>query len=210
VYKTLPYYVLGFHGCDRTVAEDILCSGTKHLNKSRNAYDWLGYGIYFWENSPLRAIEYARELKRRPRSSKQHIENEAVIGAVIDLGYCLNLVDSESLQIIKSSYDALCQAMQKTGRPIPENKKPRGSRDYLIRNLDCAVIELTHTITYEKLHKEFDTVRGIFWEGKELYPTAGFLDKNHIQICVRNTDCIKGYFQPRYNSLIRNVQNPAS
>ena len=35
-----------------------------------------------------------------------------------------------------------------------------------------------------------------FWEGQELYPNAGFREKNHIQICVCNPNCIKGYFLP--------------
>lgn len=36
-----------------------------------------------------------------------------------------------------------------------------------------------------------------FCEGQELYPNAGFREKNHIQICVCNPNCIKGYFLPR-------------
>ena len=36
-----------------------------------------------------------------------------------------------------------------------------------------------------------------FWEGHSLYPNAGFAEKNHIQICVCNPNCIKGYFLPR-------------
>jgi len=40
-------------------------------------------------------------------------------------------------------------------------------------------------------------VKGVFWEGHSLYPNAGFAEKNHIQICVCNPNCIKGYFLPR-------------
>ena len=43
----------------------------------------------------------------------------------------------------------------------------------------------------------YDSVKGVFWEGQELYPNAGFREKNHIQICVCNPNCIKGYFLPR-------------
>ncbi len=32
-------------------------------------------------------------------------------------------------------------------------------------------------------------------------PTAGFYTKNHIQLCVRNPDCIKGYFRPLADSV---------
>ena len=45
--------------------------------------------------------------------------------------------------------------------------------------------------------RDYDSVRGVFWEGKPLYPNAGFAEKNHIQICVCNPNCIKGYFLPR-------------
>ena len=40
-------------------------------------------------------------------------------------------------------------------------------------------------------------MRGVFWEGEDLYENAGFKEKNHIQICVRNSNCIKGFFIPR-------------
>ncbi len=43
----------------------------------------------------------------------------------------------------------------------------------------------------------FDSVRAAFWEGKDLYPNAGFKKQNHIQIAIRNPDCIKGIFLPR-------------
>ena len=39
--------------------------------------------------------------------------------------------------------------------------------------------------------------RGVFFEGDDLYPNAGFKEKNHIQIAIRNTNCIKGFFIPR-------------
>ena len=42
----------------------------------------------------------------------------------------------------------------------------------------------------------FDTVRAAFLEGDRLYDNAGFASKNHIQICVRELRCIKGYFRP--------------
>lgn len=46
----------------------------------------------------------------------------------------------------------------------------------------------------------FDTVRAAFIEGNRLYDNAGFASKNHIQICVREIRCIKGYFRPLNDS----------
>ena len=57
----------------------------------------------------------------------------------------------------------------------------------------------THTIQEGtesgEVQRSYDTVRGAFWEGEELYPNAGFKEKNHVQIVVRNQESIKGYFR---------------
>lgn len=66
----------------------------------------------------------------------------------------------------------------------------------MLRELDCAVIENLHDERVMLNLKPFDSVRGVFVEGKELYPGAGFNEKNHIQICIRNPNCIKGFFNP--------------
>jgi hypothetical protein len=197
MYKSLPYFVLGFHGCDKDIAERVL-AGKDNLKHSENDYDWLGHGIYFWESNPQRALQYAKHLKKNPHLCKSRIKNEAVIGAVIDLGNCLNLLEAESLQILKSSYGFLRQFTENEGTPLPQNTKSFGEEeDILIRRLDCAVVEMTHTLYADMGMKPFDAVRGVFWEGRELYPNAGFREKNHIQICIRNLNCIKGYFRPR-------------
>jgi hypothetical protein len=76
-------------------------------------------------------------------------------------------------------------------KPIGENK------DLLLRDLDCAVIETLHSLRYPNSDfKSFDSVRGVFWEGAEIYPNAGFKEKNHIQICIRNKNCITKAEQP--------------
>ena len=44
---------------------------------------------------------------------------------------------------------------------------------------------------------DFDSTRGLFLEGSPVYEGAGIRLKNHIQICIRNKNCIKGFFIPR-------------
>jgi len=58
LYKRHPAFVLGFHGCDRQIGEDVL-AGTRVLTTSQNDYDWLGPGTYFWEGNPERALQFA-------------------------------------------------------------------------------------------------------------------------------------------------------
>ena len=41
----------------------------------------------------------------------------------------------------------------------------------------------------------YATVRALFPEGSALYPGAGFRDKTHIQVCVREPEQILGVFR---------------
>jgi len=171
-------------------------SAKGRLTPSRNEYDWLGEGAYFWENNPQRALEFAIESRRRRRREARRIKKPAVIGAVIDLGYCLNLLDSKYLQILKEGFRILSQTMEQAGQQMPVNKQAREGNDLLLRNLDCAVINAVHTLRSVQGLPPFDTVRSAFIEGAEVFPGSTFREKNHIQICVRNPLCIKGYFWP--------------
>lgn len=199
MYSVLPSFIIGFHGCDESVAEDVLANKAT-LHKSTNTYDWLGNGIYFWENNPQRALEYANSLKKNPIRCKEIITKPAVLGAIINLGHCLNLLDSKYLKHVKDGYKYLQTASKIADQELPENKNIKDSKDLLLRSLDCMVIETVHQMQQVlkdegKVAYTFDTVRAVFVEGDELYDGAGFNDKNHIQVCVRNPNCIKGYFR---------------
>ncbi len=195
MYSSLPSFILGFHGCDKSVHEKII-NGHDRLHSSDNDYDWLGNGIYFWENDPYRALEYAEILKKHPERGMTPIKAPAVIGAIIDVGHCLNLVEAKNLQILKFAYKLLKETRKKDSRELPVNRPIGQEKDLLLRKLDCAVIQTLHAFNKTKGLPMYDSVRGVFWEGKDLYPNAGFKEKNHIQICVRNINCIKGYFSP--------------
>jgi hypothetical protein len=78
VYSRLPSFVLGFHGCDHAFAAAVI-SGRKRFTPSQNDYDWLGTGIYFWENNPQRAVEFATALRGKGRKGKPVIRKPAVI-----------------------------------------------------------------------------------------------------------------------------------
>jgi hypothetical protein len=193
MYSTKSGLILGFHGTDEKIVEDVV-NGKSELKFEPNKYDWLGNGNYFWESDPERAFDYAKSLKKYPERSNVKVETPAVLGAVMDLGKCLDLITLDGLRLLKSSHDILKELFIKKGLTMPQNKRVKGGEDLLLRELDCLVIEKLH----ERLGKKvFDSVRGVFWEGELLYDTAGFREKNHIQICIRNPNCIKGFFLPR-------------
>jgi len=181
LYSKLPNLVLAFHGCDISTYDKVLHQHERMEAKEQN-YHWLGNGIYFWEHNFERAWKWAENASQRNGSG---VKNPAVIGAIIDRGYCLNLLDSRYIKMVKNQYPLLAEEMKIAGLPLPINTDKR-------QHLDCAVID---RLCSEDDNK-FDSVRGAFMEGEPIYKTSGFFEETHIQICVRNPNCIKGYFAP--------------
>lgn len=192
-----PGVIYGFHGCDRRIGEAILASHTMHLKPSRNRYDWLGHGIYFWESSPERSLEFARNAKVHKKIAQGAIRYPYVVGAVIELGNCLNLLDHAGLVEMRTAYDILKISVDTAGKRLPVNKHKDDSGAYLIRYLDCAVLEYLHKLRKDADLPAYDSIVGALWEGNELYDATGITDKNHVQICIRNPECIRGYFRVR-------------
>ncbi len=193
MYPSKAGLLIGFHGCDKSIRDEIV-KGKMPLIASENLYDWLGNGVYFWENNQQRALEFAKELQNL---SRRKIKQPSVLGAAIDMGHCLDLLDTEYLKLISESHSNLSDSFTSLGLTMPVNKTVGNSKDLLLRNLDRAVIENLHKQRTLKNLTPFDSVRGVFIEGKPLYDGAGFHEKNHIQICIRNPNCIKGFFVPR-------------
>ena len=191
-------FVLGYHGCDKAAGERIL-SNREHVATSKNRYDWLGTGSYFWENNPRRAFQWADILRHHPKHHSRSIAHPFVVGAVINLGNCLDLSDATSLEILKSGYDELERTSRLAGTAMPANEAATPSDlDLVKRHLDCAVINFVHALREKDGLRPFDTVRGPFTEGGELYPGSKIMAKTHVQICVRDPETsVMAYFRPR-------------
>jgi len=191
MYPVKPGLLIGFHGCEESIRNAIISNETM-LKPSQNKYDWLGAGFYFWEGNYARALDFARHPP-----GKKKIINPAVLGAVIELGYCLDLMDTDCIRMVKDSFNNLSEIFDMVNKDLPINKNIGMSKDTLLRELDCAVIENLHLQRAYGNKKAFDSARGLFVEGQPIYEGAGFHEKNHIQICIRNPNCIKGFFVPR-------------
>ncbi|MBQ0041439.1 MAG: hypothetical protein KBS56_05365 [Clostridiales bacterium] len=193
MYSKLPNLVVGFHGCDKSVYDKVI-KERKALKPSNNKYDWLGNGIYFWEQDYDRALDWAKQ--------NGNIKESAVVGAILDLGNCLNLVDAHNNKILKLGYELLKINSKIIGADLPQNRAVGDNdHDVLLRDLDCAVIQQIHTAIKAGAQSDpdytpYDSVRGAFIEGNEVYPGSQFREKTHMQICIVNPNCIKGYFDP--------------
>ena len=172
-----------------------MLDGASILQSDRD-YDWLGPGAYFWESDPARALEWAKW-----RASRGDYKEPTVIGAVIDLRNCLDLVSRADVELYRAAHRSFKKVQQLSGLPLPKNLNPKGSRDKdrLLRFLDCAVFRHLHRIIEisgqeDPTVKPFDTVRGMFVEGGKAFSGSGIYTKSHVQIAVRNLSCIKGVF----------------
>jgi hypothetical protein len=162
---------------------------------STRDYDWLGAGSYFWENDAVRAYQWAIEPRRK-------FAHPSVVGSVIELGNCLDLTTQPGIAAVKVAYDQFIAMAEKNGTPTPKNVDPviDSSGDRIIRRLDCAVMNYLFEILQTAQESDpksqpYPTVRALFPEGDELYPEAGFREKTHIQICVRDPEQILGVFR---------------
>jgi hypothetical protein len=204
MYDFKSNLVLGFHGCEAAVREELL-SQPDRIKFSKKPFEWLGHGFYFWENNEERAWKWAFEKK-----SRGDIAEPAVIGAVLQLGYCCDLLDSSYIDLLSNYYNTMAESYLSTGTPLPVNKDSRADiyKDKLLRYLDCAVIEYMHAKLLKRINDDknaeghtkfriFDSVRGAFFEGGPAFEGSGIISKTHIQICIRNPNCIQGFFKPK-------------
>ena len=204
MYDFRANLILGFHGCDEET-RDKLVNQPQEIHGSDKSHEWLGHGMYFWENNVERAWLWAHEKKARGE-----LRTPSVVGAVLQLGHCCDLLDSKFIKVLKNHYQGMEKAFRDARIDLPKNIdiKTDPNKDKLLRILDCITIEFMHSeinIEIEKDRKakgyseipKFDSTRGMFQEGAPVFEGSGIFEKSHIQICIRNPDCIKGFFIPR-------------
>lgn len=188
----MPRIVRAFHGTTLTKARAIL-SGSGTFLLSTNAHDWLGHGVYFFEESQALALDWARgrveELKL-----KGVVDQPAVIAATLDLDRCLDLCDGKWGA-------ALSAVHRKQPATIPLQHGPAlktaAGSDVVIRDVDvhsafraynfadCRVLD---QLVANQLAQGRDVpaVRGAFIDGQQLYTNSYLFSRTHVQIAVRD------------------------
>lgn len=172
--------VVGYHGCQRKFADGVR-SGRIPLARwkpSQNLYDWLGEGIYFFEGSRTRAEQW---------SASQFGNRADVLEVEIELGQCLNLVESTWHRALRSTYRNLRTIFHSQGWPLPKNRVKRHDLDCLVIN---KLVELVERGAGQQQIR-FQTVRGLFEEGRPVFPGSAIRSESHIQIAVRDIRCMR-------------------
>jgi hypothetical protein len=166
--------VRAYHGTSVKAAA-VICAENR-IYASRNEWDWLGWGSYFWEDGLHRAWEWARE---------QYPEQPAVVSVPVRLGKCLNLCDGHQHPVVQTAYETLRQEADRLGSDLPTNKAD------LRRPLDCLVLNFA----CDQLLEGVETIRAPFQEGAPIYPGAAFTHNAHVHLCVKSDTAFVGPFQ---------------
>jgi len=171
--------VVGYHGTRQETAKKIVNLESR-FQPSRNNDDWLGNGIYFWEHAPQQAWKWAR--KRYATSTKI-----AVLGSMIRLGTCFDLLDPENGTALKILHDLMKREIKKAGESVPQNANAR-------KYLDCKTLEYAYA-AFESGGKPVQSCRGVYVPtgSKGRLWNRSWLSKDaHIQLCIRDSSCILG------------------
>ena len=183
---------IGYHGTTLEVAEKIV-NGSTSFDTSVGRGNWLGTGVYFFEAAPYRARFWAKQKCVGTSSIP------AVISAEIALDGCIDLFDIPAFSDLKhkiaefESYErraglaqveqpGLCvengnvftTASRETDprvRPPVDNFRDRAFIDWYVELL-------------RGRGGEPRSIRGIFLNGKALFPTSFLFAWAHVQIAV--------------------------
>lgn len=171
--------VVAFHGTRRDIA-DALVAGTP-FGKSENDDDWLGHGIYFWEYAPQQAWWWANLRYGKSKS--------AVVGALIRLGKCLDLLDPANAELLRETHKEMVFALGELGLKPKDNANNH-------KYLDCSVFNYF----FAKLARErysIESTRAVFVPTSpkkrgldRLWSRSGVFASAHIQLSVREPNNI--------------------
>ena len=167
--------VYGYHGTSMDAAIEIIESGFKPSN---NDYDWLGEGVYFWQDAPIRAKQWAQSV---------YPQQPAVIKSLIRLDNCIDLLDVGWIPSIRALYNRFVEDYQSSNLPLPTQNPGRSKAHRLDRTFFDYAVETINLSSTRKV----ETIRSVFVEGENIYPSSAIYDLAHVQIAVRNTASIQ-------------------
>jgi hypothetical protein len=162
--------IIGFHGTTAAAAERLV-SGEPFVASDQDN-EWFGNGVYFWEHAPKQAWWWAKDHKG--------FKKPAVVGALIRLGNCFDLLDPRNVPMLRAFKSDLVAKLNAIGAKVPKNVRQS-------RALDCAVFNYTYGLS-DATSKPIESARGVYVPtstAKRVWPGSWISEEAHIQICVR-------------------------
>ncbi|WP_165247094.1 hypothetical protein [Paludisphaera soli] len=169
-YRDYHRTVVAFHGTTAAVAERLVDGGA--FTPSTKSYEWLGQGAYFWEYAPKQAWKWAERRRGNARP--------AVVGAMIRLGNCLDLLDPENVAWLKRIQADMLETSRRARTPLRRNYRDK-------KSLDCAVFNWIYSQS-DATATPIQTSRAVYVptdKAKRVWPGSWIYEESHVQVCVR-------------------------
>jgi hypothetical protein len=167
--------VWGYHGTSAERAGAIMQNGFK---LSRNDYDWLGSGVYFWQDAPLRAWDWAKKNHEHPAVIRSSI--------VMEEEKSIDLLDIGWFEILSEQYSKFVEYLKYEKRSLPP--QPITSKRHLLdREFLDYVCETLGKAGSDQIH----VIRAAFTEGNPIFNNSAIFNLSHVQIAVKNTQIIE-------------------
>lgn len=171
--------IIGYHGTTAEIAERL--ANGEPFTASENDDDWFGNGVYFWEYAPKQAWSWSTKFKRK--------KQPAVVGAIIRLGHCLDLLDPSNVSTLKQFHDDTLVRWRNSKVKIPQNGNQH-------KRLDCALFNLF----YAQATIPIETARAVYVpteSAKRAWLRSWIYEEAHIQVCVRKSENILAVWRVR-------------
>jgi len=169
--------VSGYHGY---LEERFSDYESEQFHLSTHNGNWLGTGLYFFQDAPLYARGWAKFVARKKLTSDKNTIRFRVMKARVNLDHCLCFCGKPAQSLflrIRRMYDTY---LSKMGWNI-ENQE---TYHYLDNSIVETICQLAGDLGFE-----VKSVRGAFPSGKDLSYTGLLKDMTHLQFTLR-----KGYF----------------
>jgi hypothetical protein len=174
--------VTGYHGTTQQRAEQILSHG---FRLSTNPWEWLGDGVYFWQDAPTRAVVWSEEWSKRSLAGTGDL---AVLRCTLRLEDCLDLLDVKFSDVIRELSGDFLQLLQsKPNVPKLVNYRTGAKRGR--HELDAAFFNYLVAYLAEK-NFAVRCLRAAISEGEPILPGSPICYRSHVQICIRDVNLI--------------------
>lgn len=171
--------VVGYHGTTEAHAREIM--NRAYPIHNRREVDWLGDGLYFWQDAPHRALWWAnrRVAYERGEYPERGPQSPAVLQVEVDFTNALDFLDRTPA--IERLLRAAHRLLASTSPSMPANAVDRHA-------LDCAVINVAVERQAMETGILHHCVRGIFISENPspYYPGSALLKEAHVQFSVRS------------------------
>jgi hypothetical protein len=188
-----------YHGTTVELAKRIF--DQRKFKVSRNTYDWLGPGVYFYQDSPLKALAWAQRYAVEECAKGTAA---AVIAVDIDLSSSFDIFRPENHEILVEVHrqtKANPTELQNVKQHRPVLRREDGERFHLFNSqplghdrlmgnnfVDAKTVSRAIQIVTDKRQVAYNCARYFFWEGKELYSGSYFFDHSNLQLCILGPD----------------------